>query len=105
MHPVGKNVRNVCFEFEIEIEIDHYGVPDRFVPEQNRHFLNDVVDVHHRTFRGCAFFVERPQTVDNINCTVSVLLNSGCCCAGPLQMGGSRGQASTIDVCINNAIV
>ena len=75
MHPVGKNVRNVCFEFEIES--DHYGVPDRFVPEQNRHFLNDVVDVHHRTFRGCAFFVERPQTVDNINCAARALSKWG----------------------------
>jgi hypothetical protein len=66
--------------------MDSDRLPNRFGPEQGGHFSNDVFDVHDLAFRGSAFLVEGPQTVDNIGCTVSVLLNSSCCRAGPLQV-------------------
>ena len=43
-----------------EFEIDRYGEPNRFVPQQNGHFLNDIVDVHDFAFRQGTLFIERP---------------------------------------------
>src|SRR5258708_39491 len=83
LHPVCQDVRQIC----LEVGMDSDRVSNSFGPEQGSHFPNDVFDVHHLALRGSVFLVEGPQTVDNIGCTVSVLLNSSCCRAGPLQVG------------------
>src|ERR1700730_18325100 len=66
--------------------MDFYGVPNRFFPKQSRHFSNDVVEVDDPALRRRTFFIERPQTINHIGRAVSVLLNSGCCCARPFKV-------------------
>src|SRR6201993_882472 len=60
----------------IEFRTNSYGVTNRFVPEQNRDFSNDVFDVNDSAISRCAFLVKGPQIVDNICRTVSLLLDS-----------------------------
>src|SRR5246127_2218228 len=78
----------------IEFRTHSYGVTKRFVPEQNRDFSNDVFDVNDAAFSRCAFLVKGPQIVDNICRTVSLLLNSSCCCPRSFQVWWIMSQPS-----------
>ncbi len=81
---ISDDSRRICVDFGM----DRYRVPSRFGSEQSGHFSNNSSDVDHLTFRRLAFFVEGPQTVDDIGRTVPLLLTSSCCRARPFDVGG-----------------
>src|SRR4029077_6901758 len=83
LYSVCQDAWHTCFEVGMESN----RVPNRFDPEQGANLSNNVFDVHHLALGGSCFLVEGSQTVNNIGCTVSVLLNSCCRRAGPLEVG------------------
>src|SRR4029077_12584420 len=90
LHAVNQDFRRIC----VDCGTNRYRVPSRFGSEQSRHFKNDRLDVDHLAFRGHAFFVEGPQTVNDIGRAVSFPLASSCGGARSFQVGGIMREPS-----------
>jgi hypothetical protein len=94
LHAVNQDFRRFC----VDCGMNRYRVAIRLDSEQSGHFKNNRPNVDYLTFRGHAFFVEGPQTVDDIGRTVSLLLASSRCGSRPFEVWGIMREPSQTSV-------